>query len=100
MSDRRAFIKSGAAALGALSLAPRHVLGRPRRPAHVTGYGALQSSTPRALEILILGGTGFLASRWNVVTRSHSSTAAAPCPGCSFRTSTTSSDFWEIEKPI
>jgi 2'-hydroxyisoflavone reductase len=36
------------------------MLGQPRRTAHLTGYGTLEPHAPRALEILILGGTGFL----------------------------------------
>ena len=60
MRDRRSFIKSGAAALGALSVAPETVLGEPRRPQHLTGYGSVDAVTPRELDILILGGTSFL----------------------------------------
>jgi len=59
-TDRRTFLRSGATALGALSLSAGDVLGAPRLPEHVSGYGAVTPTAPRALEILILGGTSFL----------------------------------------
>jgi len=60
MSDRRVFIKSGAAALGMLAVSPGRVLGRLQHARSHPQYGAAESEAPRALKILILGGTSFL----------------------------------------
>ncbi len=60
MTDRRAFLKSGSVALAALSASPGSLLGRPRHASHVSGYGAVGPRPSRALDLLILGGTGFL----------------------------------------
>lgn len=60
MTDRRTFIKSGTALAGAMAFTPKVVLGEPRRPEHTSGYGSLEPGAPRALNILILGGTSFL----------------------------------------
>ncbi len=66
MPDRRSFLKSGAAAAGALSLGPGVLAGQ-SSGAHPDGGGPLddphetgEGRASRALDILILGGTSFL----------------------------------------
>ena len=60
MTDRRTFLRSTGGAIGALSIAPHHLLGQPRHPSHVHAYGSVDERAPRELSILILGGTSFL----------------------------------------
>ncbi|MBT8489206.1 MAG: NAD-dependent epimerase/dehydratase family protein [Gemmatimonadetes bacterium] len=56
MPDRRSFLKAGAFAAGALSLGPQSVVGQ----AAADGFQEPSRQQPRALDILILGGTSFL----------------------------------------